>query len=123
MLQKLKESGWFGTAVASAAGVVGLVASVVGLWVMFQGTVKDSVTAGMETITLEVRRTNRDVIGVFADDLHTRKRVLDREIEAMESSGLLDTEGQLMLQRKRSHRDDMMHQIKEIETKWPNSNF
>ena len=123
MLEQLKEKGWLRTTVASVGAAIGLVASIIGLWVMFQGTVKDSVTAGMETITLEVRRNNRDVIGVFADDLHTRKRVLDREIEAMESSGLLDTEGRLMLQRKRSHRDDMIHQIKEIETKWPNSNF
>lgn len=123
MLQELKEKSWFKTAIASTAAAVGLVASIVGLWVLFQGTVKDSVTAGMETMTLEVRRNTRDVVEIFADDLHTRKRVLDREIEALERSGILDPQDQIILERKKSHRDDMINQIREIETKWPDTHF
>lgn len=126
MLQQIKEmqsKSWFKTALTTVATGIGLVASIIGLWVLFQGSVKDSVTAGMETITFEVRRNTRDVIEIFADDLHTRKRVLDREIEAMERSGLLEPQEQIILERKKSHRDDMIQQIREIENKWPNANF
>ena len=110
---------WFGL----AATIIATVASVVGMWVMFQGEIKSSVTSSMSGITLEVRRSTRSVVEIMKDDLHVRKRVLDREIEAMIRNNALDPQNIILLERKRSHKDDIEKQIEEINRKWPDSNF
>ena len=106
---------WFGL----GATIIATVASVIGMWVMLQSEIKTSVTSSMSEITFEVRRSTQAVVEIMKDDLHVRKRVLDREIEAMIRNNLLDPQNIIILERKRSHKDDIEKQIEEIDRKWP----
>ena len=115
---RMADSGrmhWFGL----GATIIATVASVIGMWVMLQSEIKTTVTSSMSEITLEVRRSTMAVVEIMKDDLHVRKRVLDREIEAMIRNNLLDPQNIILLERKRSHKDDIEKQIEEIDRKWP----
>ena len=116
MLQQLKEASkqsWFG----HAATAIGAVVSIIGLWVMLQGEIEDSVKAGVVVVTESVERKSQSVIELFRADLNIRKKVLDREIESMERENIIEDRDDL--ERKRNHRDDIEYQIEEIQRKWP----
>ena len=96
----------------------GAILSVIGVFVLLQTTVKDIVKTSSETLSLEIKRSARDLADIHRTDLRVRIRVLNREIEELEQMSPLPQEKALHLQRLKSQRDDLHHQVDEVEEKW-----
>lgn len=96
------------------------VAAILGLYLTVQSGVKEVVQESSAKLGLEIKQSARDLADVHRSDLHVRVRTLNREIEDLE--GRSDTElnelDRLRLQRLKSQRDDLQHQIDEITEKW-----
>ena len=102
-----------------AGSIAGAIVAVLSLYIMLQTGVKSVVTESSEQLTLEIKKNTQDLADLHRTDLHVRIRTLSREIEEIEKlPHPLSTDKALLLQRLKSQREDLTHQVEEVNEKW-----
>lgn len=102
-----------------AGGVAGAITAILVLYFTIQSGVKDIVTESSEALTFEIKETARDLADIHRSDLHVRIRTLDRQVDEInELPRPLPSDKALLLQRLKSQRDDLQHQVNEVNEKW-----
>ena len=87
------------------------IGTTLGLYVTVNGIVKENTLEIMK----EVHSKAMDLADLYKDDLALRLRIVNREIEFIEKRTPIDD---LLLERKKSQRDTLKHQLDEVNFKW-----